>query len=209
VVEQKGIVNNFNNNNNNNTVLRPHKKSRSITFRLDSFIVDELQRDANQNGISLNVLINKILKKYVEWERYEHKLGMMPVPKNFVSSIIQETIRLVESNKISVDPYKEKLIKYSAEVAFYNLKESVILMKKKFDLWSVLSVLHEYMDVSGITSDHRIEAGKKHIFVIQHELGEYWSLFAKELLNLIFYNIANLRAEIQITQKSIIAEVTL
>jgi hypothetical protein len=204
-------VNNFNNNNNNNdnSVLRPHKKSRSITFRLDSFIVDELQREANQTEISLNVLINKILKKYVEWGRYEHKLGLMPVPKNFFSSLIQETIRLSESNGISVDPYKEKLIKYSAEVAFHNIKESAILIKKKLDLWSVLSILHEYMDVSGITSDHRIEPGKKHIFVIQHELGEYWSLFAKELLNLIFYNIASLKAEIQITQKSIIAQVTI
>ena len=203
--EPKRIVNNFN----NNTVLRPHRKSRSITFRIDSFIIDELQRDANQSEISLNVLINKILKKYVQWGRYEHKLGLMPIPKNFFPSLIQETIRLSEANGISIDPYKEKLIKYSAEVAFYNIKETVILMKKKFDIWSVLSVLHEYMDVSGITSDHKIEAGKKHIFVIQHELGEYWSLFAKELLNLIFYNIANLRAEIQITQKSIIAEVTI
>jgi len=196
-------VNNFN----NNTFLPPHKKSRSITFRLDSSIVDELQRDANQNEISLNVLVNKILRMHVEWGRYEHKLGMMPVPQNFFSSLIQETIRLAESNGISIDPYKEKLIKYSAEMAFYNIKESVILMRKKFDLWSVLSVLQEYMKVSGITADHRIERGKKHIFVIQHELGEYWSLFAKELLNLIFYNLANVRAEIQITQKSIIAEV--
>lgn len=194
-------------NNNNNTFLPPHKKSRSITFRLDSHIVDELQRDANQNEISLNVLVNQILRMYVEWGRYEHKLGMMPVPKNFISSLIQETIRLTESNGISVDPYKEQLIKYSAEIAFYNIKESVILMKKKFDLWSVLSVLQEYMKVSGITADHRIEAGKKHIFVIQHELGQYWSLFAKELLNLIFYSLASVRAEIQITEKSIIAEV--
>ena len=202
-------MNNFNNNNNNNnTFLPPHKKSsRSITFRLDSSIVDELQRDANQNEISLNVLVNKILRVYVEWGRYEHKLGMIPVPQNFFSSLIQETIRLAESNGISIDPYKENLIKFSAEIAFYNIKESVILMRKKFDLWFVLSVLQEYMKVSGITADHRIERGKKHIFVIQHELGEYWSLFAKELLNLIFYKLANVRAEIQITQKSIIAEV--
>jgi hypothetical protein len=196
-------VNNFN----NNTFLPPHKKSRNITFRLDSYIVDELQRDANQNEISLNVLINKILRMYVEWGRYEHKLGLMPVPQNFFSSLIQETIRLAESNGISIEPYKEKLIKYSAEVAFSTIKESVILMRKKSDLWSVLSVLQEYMKVSGITSDHRIEEGKKHIFVIQHELGEYWSFFAKELLNLIFYNLANVSAKIHITQKSIIAEV--
>ena len=195
------------NNFNNNTFLPPHKKSRNITFRLDSYIVDELQRDANQNEISLNVLINKILRMYVEWGRYEQKLGLMPVPQNFFSSLIDEIIRLAESNGISIEPYKEKIIKYSAEVAFSTIKESVILMRKKSDLWSVLSVLQEYMKVSGITSDHRIEEGKKHIFVIQHELGEYWSFFAKELLNLIFYNLANVRAEIHVTQKSIIAEV--
>ena len=48
----------------------------------------------------------------------------------------------------------------------------------------MLSVLEEYMKVSGIISDHRIESERKHIFVIQHDLGEYWSLFAKELLTL-------------------------
>jgi hypothetical protein len=197
-------VDNFDDN-----TITTHRKSRSITFRLDSYVIDELQRDANQNEISLNVLVNKILKLYVEWGRYEQKLGMMPVPQNFVSSLIQETIKLAEYNGILIDPYKEKLIKYSADVAFSTIKESVILMRKKFDLWSVLSVLQEYMKVSGITSDHRIEEGKKHVFVIRHELGEYWSLFAKELLNLIFYNLANIRAEINITEKSIIAEVVI
>ncbi|MGE3859882.1 MAG: hypothetical protein AB7F53_07820 [Nitrososphaeraceae archaeon] len=194
-------------NSDENVFLPSQKKSRSITFRLDSYVIDEIQRDANQNEVSLNVLINKILKLYVEWGRYEQKLGMMPIPQNFVSSLIQETIRLAENNGISIDPYKEKLIRYSADVAFSTIKESVILMRKKFDLWAVLSVLQEYMKVSGITSDHRIEEGKKHIFVIRHELGEYWSLFAKELLNLIFFNLANIRAEITITEKSIIAEV--
>ena len=46
----------------------------------------------------------------------------------------------------------------------------------------MLSVLEEYMKVSGIISDHKIESERKHIFVIQHDLGEYWSFFAKELL---------------------------
>jgi hypothetical protein len=35
------------------------------------------------------------------------------------------------------------------------------------------------MKISGINSDHRIEGGRKHVFVIQHELGENWSLFTR------------------------------
>ena len=56
-------------------------QTRSITFRLDSSVVDEMQREADQKETSLNVLINQVLKRYTEWDRYESKIGMMPVPK--------------------------------------------------------------------------------------------------------------------------------
>jgi uncharacterized protein (UPF0216 family) len=65
------------------------------------------------------------------------------------------------------------------------------------------------MKVSGINADHRIEGGKKHVFVIQHELGENWSLFTKELLKLIFENLAKVTAEVNVTPNMTIAEVVL
>jgi len=65
------------------------------------------------------------------------------------------------------------------------------------------------MKISGINSDHRIEDGRKHVFVIQHELGENWSLFTKELLKLIFENLAEVRPEVNITANMTVAEVIL
>jgi predicted HicB family RNase H-like nuclease len=62
------------------------KKSQSITFRLDSNTFDELQREADQNQISLNVLVNQALKRYSDWDRYENRIGMMPVPKAILTS---------------------------------------------------------------------------------------------------------------------------
>ncbi|HJU59763.1 MAG TPA: hypothetical protein VJ583_08435 [Nitrososphaeraceae archaeon] len=82
------------------------QKSKSTTFRLDSFVLAELQRDANQNEISLNVLVNKILKEYIEWGRYEHKLGLIPVPKILLSSLIHETMILVESNGNPIQTFR-------------------------------------------------------------------------------------------------------
>ncbi len=43
------------------------KKTRSVTFRLDSSVIDELQAEADNREISLNVLVNQILKRYSEW----------------------------------------------------------------------------------------------------------------------------------------------
>ncbi len=57
-------------------------KTRSITFRLDSNTVDNLQREADQKEISLNVLVNQVLRRYVKWDTFEPKIGMMPVPNN-------------------------------------------------------------------------------------------------------------------------------
>ncbi len=89
------------------------------------------------------------------------------------------------------------------------MKDAVLFMKKQYNIWTVLSVLQEYMKVSGINSDHRIEIGRKHVFVIQHDLGESWSIFTKELLKLIFENLAKVKAEVNVTPNMTIAEVIL
>jgi hypothetical protein len=151
-------------------------KTRSITFRLDSSIIDEMQREADQKETSLNVLVNQVLKRYTEWDRYESKIGMMPVPKVMLSSLIDKSIAIAKDNIgiKDIEPYRAQILKSAAQIAFNIMKDSVLFMKKQYNLWVVLAVLQEYMKVSGINSDHRIEGGRKHVFVIQHELGENW-----------------------------------
>ena len=185
------------------------KKTRSVTFRLDSSILDELQHEADQREISLNVSVNQILKRYCQWDRYESRIGMMPVPKIMLSYCIDKAISIAKNNGIQIESYRDEIIKQAAGIAFGLMKDSILFMKKNFNLWVVLSVLEEYMKVSGIKADHKIEAGRKHVFVIQHELGENWSLFTKELLTLIFENLAKVRIECNITSNTAIAEVIL
>ena len=189
------------------------KSTRSITFRLDSKVIDEMQREANQNEISLNVLVNQTLKKYTEWGRYENKIGMMPVPKLMLSSLIDRAIEIAKKtgilNDTNLEPYRDQVIKEAANTAYDLMKDAVLFMKKDYNLWTVLSVMQEYMKISGIDSDHRIESGRKHVFVIRHELGLNWSLFTKELLTQIFESLAQVRAEIRITPNTTTAEVIL
>lgn len=186
------------------------KKSRSVTFRLDSKVIDELQTEANNREVSLNVLVNQILKRYAEWDRYENKIGMMPVPRVILSSLIDKAISVAKSSGIkNVDLYRDQIIKQAAELAFTIMKDSVLFMKKQYNLWVVLSVLEEYMKVSGIKADHKLEGSRKHVFIIQHELGENWSLFTKELLELIFQKLANVSAEFNVTPNTTVAEVVL
>ena len=186
------------------------KKTRSVTFRLDSRVIDEIQAEADNREISLNVLVNQVLKRYAEWDRYENKIGMMPVPRVILSHLVDKCMSVAKSSGIKdVNHYRDEIIKQAAELAFTLMKDSVLFMKKQYNLWVVLSVLEEYMKVSGIKSDHKLEGSRKHVFIIQHELGENWSLFTKELLALIFEKLANVKAEINVTPNTTIAEVVL
>jgi hypothetical protein len=186
------------------------RKTKSITFRLDSLVVEELQRDANEGEISLNVLVNQVLKRHVEWDRYEKKLGMMPIPKLMLATLIDEAMQLAADAKIAdLESYRNRIVNNAAQTALKLMKDSVLFMRKEYSFWTVLDVLRQYMKVAGIVSDHRIETGRKHVFIIQHDLGDNWSLFAKELLSKIFIELAQVRAEISVTSKTVRAEISL
>jgi hypothetical protein len=190
--------------------VQQYRKTRSVTFRIDASVIDELQAESDNREISLNVMVNQILKRYAEWDRYESKIGMMPVPKSILSSLVDMSMSMAKHAGVKdLDSYRDEIIKNAAKTAFGLMKDSILYMKKQYNLWVVLSVLEEYMKVAGIKADHKIEGSRKHIFVINHELGENWSLFAKELLRLIFENLANVKAEIDTTPNTTVAEVVL
>jgi len=147
------------------------KKTRSVTFRLDASVIDELQTEADTREVSLNVLVNQVLKRYAEWDRFESKLGMMPVPKVMLSTLIDKSISVARDSGIKdVERYRDDIIKQAAQIAFDLMKDAVLYMKRHYSLWVVLAVLEEYMKVSGINADHKLEGSRKHVFVIQHEL---------------------------------------
>lgn len=185
-------------------------KTRSITFRLESSVIEELQFEADYRETSLNVLINQILRRYSNWERYENKIGMIPIPKIILFSIMEQVIKSGAENGIEdMTKFKESLVKDLAQIAFNFLKDSVLLIKKNYNLFSVLEVLEQYMKVIGINSDHRMDDDGRHVYVIQHKLGEVWSLFIKEFLILIFENLGKVKVEISSTPNTTVAKVFL
>jgi hypothetical protein len=192
----------------NENIINKAGKTRSITFRLESSIIEELQTEAEYRETSLNVLINQILRRYSNWERYENKMGMLPVPKIMLSSMMDEVMKFGKENGIEdISTFRNLLMKELSQIAFIFLKDSVLLIKKNYNLLTVLEVLEQYMKVVGINSDHRIDEDGKHIYVIQHKLGENWSLFIKEFLILIFENLGKVKVDISSTQNTTVAKV--
>lgn len=186
------------------------RKTRCITFRIDEGVVQELTNESEQKEVSLNVLVNQILKRYSEWDRYENKIGVIPVPKVMLTKLINKSLTIAKDAGLSnIEEMKKALISEAVEIAYLSLKESVLFMRSDFNLFSVLYILEEYMKVCGLYSEHKFDEGSRHVFTLQHDMGENWSIFSKGLLEKIFVELAQVKTNITYTNNTVIAEVLL
>jgi len=178
---------------------KPHppkkEKTRSITYRLPERIVEELETEAMQKNISQNVLVKQILEKFIQWDRFSDKIGMIPVPKS-----------ILEALGVDMDG---KDIDEIINVIKPIIKDNVMFIKGDYDLKRCIETLEDYMRASGMKSDHRIE-GELHHFIIQHELGMKWSIFTEQLLKEIFHDfLPDKNLKCKTTDSTVIATISL
>ena len=171
------------------------EKTRSITYRLPVKIVDELETEAMQKSVSQNVLVRQILEKYVQWDRFSDKIGMIPVPKAILEALGDE----MGGKDI------DKIIKIIVPI----IKKNVMFIKGDYDLKRCIETLEDYMRASGMISDHRLE-GNLHHFIIQHDLGMKWSVFTEQLLKEIFHDfLPEMNLKCKTTDSTVIATIAL
>ena len=178
---------------------KPHppkkEKTRSITYRLPARIVEELETEAMQKNVSHNVLVKQILEKFIQWDRFADKIGMVPVPKAILESLG------VDMEGKDIDEIINVLIPI--------IKKNVMFIKGGYDLKRCIETLEDYMRVSGMHSDHRIE-GNIHHFIIQHELGMKWSILTEQLLKGIFHDfLPDKNLKCKTTESTVIASIAL
>ena len=169
--------------------------TRSITYRLPEKLINELETEAAQKSISQNVLVKQILEKYVEWDRFSDKIGMIPVPKGILQSL--------------GDELDGKDIDEIINLIFPMIKDTVMFIKGGYDIKRCVETLEDYMRASGMTSDHRIESDV-HTFLIQHDLGMKWSVFTEQLLTQVFRNfLPDMELKFQTTDNTVILTASL
>jgi len=178
---------------------KPHppkkEKTRSITYRLPEKIVEELETEAMQKNISQNVLVKQILEKFIHWDRFSDKIGMIPVPKSILEALGVD----MEGKDI------DEIINVIKPI----IKDNVMFIKGDYDLKRCIETLEDYMRASGMKSDHRIEANLHH-FIIQHELGMKWSIFTEQLLKEIFHDfLPDKNLKCKTTDSTVLATISL
>lgn len=137
----------------------------SVTFRLNSSVLDKLSTRSDLQKTSLNVLVNQVMCNYVEWDADAIKAGWIPTQRAVLTKLI--------------DALDEKTISNIAEQSAKSSgKDSVLFMYGKYNLENLLKTIRASAQRSGF-SIKEYEENQNLEIVIQHDLGWKWSIFFK------------------------------
>jgi hypothetical protein len=147
------------------------EKTESVTFRIESKALEKLRREAQQQDISTNTLVNKLIKDHLNWHSTAAKAGFVSIRRPFVSKVIKY---LPEQEIISLAEY----------IAKTTTKDSLLLMRKDYSMKSALDLLESWIKISEFPYRHEetYDDQNKHVFVIQHDMGIKTSIYLASLL---------------------------
>lgn len=151
------------------------KKSDTISFRLDNAVLEKLRAESERMGLSVNTLVNQILKRYTEWDMFESKVGMVPVARPILDSLF---------GRLSEEEVSDLAKKVGSQI----VQDIATFMKGSMDLESFMSWFETRMDMSGFEMNHGIR-NDTHTYIVKHDLGQNWSLYHKAVLEIIFRDV--------------------
>jgi hypothetical protein len=163
--------------------------TETITFRLSTVLLEELRKDAELEKINLNAFVTRIFSNHVQWERYERKMGLLPMTKPFLKEVI---------NQLTND----QIINLAQKIEKENFKNILIFMNESHNLDDFVEILRTWLTVSWMQHNIVLRNGSYH-FNIQHDLGYKWSLYVQTLVSELSNDILQRRAEIRITDNVI------
>ena len=164
------------------------KRTITMTFRIDEKIMSKLRIEAKNRGISLNMLVNHIIKNFVDWYMFEPKIGMIPISK----TVIVELFR---------DLKKDEIINIATKIGKNAIYDIALFMKTKMDMDSFLEWFESRMKNSSMQLSHIVNKNI-HTYTMKHDVCLNWSLYNKTILELLFDEIFKKSVDISISEGS-------
>lgn len=144
----------------------------TITFRLNESVMISIRSDAENKIMSMNNLVNRILKRFVESDSVDAASGMVHMSRPVVNELFNK-----KTDQEIID-----LAKGIGKNSIYN---TVLFMTGKRDLDTFLLWLEREMNGHSV-STRRIVEDNMHKYIIKHDLGYKFSLYYKTIIESIF-----------------------
>ena len=160
----------------------PRVSSETRTIRLEGDILFKLEELANQENVSVSFIINKALRRHVEWEIYAEKFGFMMV---FTAKMrrIYESLTDAEARELGRQSAENE---YSEFINFWFKKINFDTTVKALELLG-----SEY--ARSFRFEHSFD-GSTHTIIFKHDIGPRTSAYYAEMAKVLF-NRLNLKVD--------------
>jgi hypothetical protein len=169
--------------------------STTRSFRIDKDLSNVLDAEAERMGISVNGLVNSVLKKYSEFTRFLSKIDLVVINREILVALL---------NGLS----EQDVYKLGIELGETIPKDTILFWKKELNLSTVLEYMDKIMCRYGYLGTYDgLDHNSTKVIVIRHRLGKKGSEFFHGYLKAALNNILNINANFAITESSIVLQI--
>jgi hypothetical protein len=177
---------------------KTRKKTESITFRLESEILNSLRQEARRKDVSVNTLVSQIAKQHTNWHSAAAQAGFISVRKPLMT-------KLLESQS------DEQVKSLAQHVAHSSNKDFILMLRRKYNIHSALDMIETWIRTSGYSYVHNLEdldySNRLHLFIVQHHMGMKWSLYLSELYKNLFEEFGIRNSQFEMTESTLAFEI--
>jgi len=174
------------------------KKTITRTFRIRQEWDSVLQEEATRQGVSVNVLVNKILRKYALYSRWNDRNNDTSLPKRTLREII---------NTCQV----EELAEAGTRSGALDAMNLVNAMGLKMNYDSFVYLVTEHLGGPHFARWFQCfyhPQGSTDLFHIQHDFGHAWSVFLESFLLSFLRSMTGMDAKTRVYDYAVTLEVT-
>jgi hypothetical protein len=169
----------------------PPSKSIVRSLRLDEDIDKSLHKYAQQEGISVNSLVNRALRRYVLWDVNTSRFGGVTLAGPSLTRIM---------NYLSDDEVRE----YATWVAENSVRDYISFFFGEITLETLLKGLKLLAEYGGHFEYGESTSGHVRTVVLKHGRGMKWSIHYEEWVRLSVEKLLGLRVETEMTENQVI-----
>ena len=174
------------------------KKTITRTFRIRKEWDNVLQEEAERQGISVNVLLNKLLRKYSLYSRWSNRNNDISFP--------QQTLREILKT-VNVESLAETGTKCGALDAINIVNSMGLEMNYDSFVYLITEHLGGPHFARWFHCFHHTQ-GNKDIFHMQHDFGHGWSVYVEKYALSFLRSLTDTDAKTRIYDYAVTLEVT-
>jgi len=174
------------------------KKTITRTFRIRKEWDSVLQEEAARQGISVNVLLNRLLRKYSLYSRWSNRNNDTSFPRQTLREILKT---------VQVESLAEAGTKSGALDAINIVNSMGLTLNYESFVYLITEHLGGPHFARWFQCFHHTQ-GNKDIFHLQHDLGPKWSVFLEKYILAFLKSITDTEATTRVYDYAITLNVT-